>query len=245
MMFYAYFASFLLGFGFVVISALMSGLSGGHGDSGADAGHDVDLGHGHDVEIGHDGGEFAAGDGADADVGHGGGAAGPGEAEMHLPVFSPLVMACFLATFGGTGMLYRKLLGDNPWLHAPLAAVSALALGFAIAFGIWKLTTTFSSHQNARASDVLATMAEVSVTVPAQGMGEIAYVSGGTRQTLSARSADGKEHKQGGSVKVFRLTEGVAWVGEPVGGMAAVIGVSEPLAEPARGEPVRDPEKVQ
>ncbi|MGC4115462.1 MAG: hypothetical protein QM765_12830 [Myxococcales bacterium] len=237
--FYAYFACFLLGFGFVLISALMSGL-GGHGDHGADGGHD--LGHGHDVEVGHDG-EFAAGHG-DADVGHGGGDAGPAEGQMHLPIFSPLVIACFLAAFGGSGMLYRQLFGDNPWLHAPLAAATSVALGFAIAFAIWKLTSTFNSARNARATDALGTMAEVSVTIPVEGVGEVAYVSGGTRQTISARSADGKEYKQGSSVKVHRLKDGVAFVGEPLGGIAAVVGVEESPAEPSRGEPIEPPEKV-
>ncbi|MBI5546780.1 MAG: hypothetical protein HY901_23095 [Deltaproteobacteria bacterium] len=237
MMFYAYFACFLLGFGFVAISALLSGLSGGHGDSGHDAGgHEV----GHEVELGHDAGDFSAGEGGE--VGHGHGSAGPAEGAMHLPLFSPLVIACFLASFGGSGMLFQKLLGDQLWLHAPLAAGTSLITGSAIAFAIWKLTSTFNSHRNARVTDALGILAEVSVTVPKQGMGEIAYVSGNTRQTLTARSADGREFKQGTSVKVLRIDNGIALVGEPPPGMVAV-GAPVTEAEPTVGEPIRDREQ--
>jgi len=91
----------------------------------------------------------------------------------------------------------------------------------------------------ARITDVLGALAEVSVTIPKQGMGEIAYVSGGARQTISARSADGTEFKQGTSVKVLRVDQGVALVGEPPEGPVAVSHpVTEP--EPSMGEPIRD-----
>lgn len=236
-MFYAYFACLVLGFGFVAISALLSGI-GGHGDSGHDVGHDVGHEVGHD--IGHGEGDFAAGEGHD--LGHGHTDAGPAEGAMHLPLFSPLVIASFLAAFGGSGMVYQKLLGDRLWLHAPLAGATSLALGFAIAFAIWKLTTTFNASNVARITDALGTLAEVSVTVPKQGMGEIAYISGNTRQTLSARSADGLEHKQGTSVKVLRVEQGVAVVGEAPPGPVAV---SSPVTEePSVGEPVRDRERT-
>lgn len=234
-MFYAYFACLVLGFGFVAISALLSGLGGhGHGDAGHDVGHDV----GHD--IGEAEGDFAAGEAHD--VGHGHGDAGPAEGGVHLPLFSPLVIASFLAAFGGSGIVFQKLFGDRLWLHVPLAAGTSLLVGFAIAFGIWKLTSTFNASNVARITDALGTLAEVSVTVPKQGMGEIAYVSGNTRQTLSARSADGLEHKQGTSVQVLRVEQGVAVVGEPPPGPVAV---SSPVTEePSVGEPVRDRERT-
>lgn len=234
MMSYAYFACLLFGFGFVAISALLAGF-GGHGDSDADlGGHDADLG-GHELELGGHEAEFGAGEGAE--LGHGSTDAGPAEGAVHLPLLSPLVLACFLASFGGSGLLYQKLFGDTLWLHAPLAAGTSLLSGFAIAWGIWKLTSVFNSSRVARVTDALGTLAEVSVTIPKEGMGEIAYVSGNTRQTLSARSADGREFKQGTSVRVLGIDHGVARVGEPPVGMAAVTAVAQ--AEPAVGQPVR------
>lgn len=234
----------VLGFTFTVVGALLGSLVGGHGE-GDSSGHG-DAG-GHDVGAGHDGPEFShsyeasAGDGP---VGHGDGDVAHEAGPMQLPILSPTVLSFFVATFGGSGLLYRQLLGDRLWLHTPLAAATAAAGGFALAYVLWKITRVLDSNRVARTSDVLGTMVEVSVSVPKEGMGEIAYVSAGTRQTLSARSLDGREFKQGSQVKVLKVAEGVAWVGEaPTGGMAAVSAPVAPVV-PSIGEPVRDRDRT-
>ena len=249
-----YLFCFLLGFGFTVISALLGGLLGGHGhgDTGVGGhdvgvgGHDVGVG-GHDVGVGgHDGAGFSAAHGADAahggDVGHGDGDAGHVDSDsMHLPILSPMVLSAFLAGFGGSGLVYRQIFGERVWLHMPLAAATSAVLGVGLAWGMWKLTSTIDTNRMARESDVFSSAVEVVITVPKDGTGEITYVSGGTRQTLTARSADGREHKQGETVKVLKLTDGTAWVGEA----PSMVAVSTPVAdsEPSRGEPVRDRER--
>lgn len=218
-----------LGFTFTVVGALLGGLLGGHDGGGHDAGT------GHDIS----GGEFEAAHGADA--GHGDGHVGIEDGSMHLPLLSPTVLSFLVASFGGAGLIYRSVFGERPWIHAPLAGVTAAAMALAMAFGIWKITSTFESNRNARVTDVLGTLAEVSISVPKEGAGEIAYVSGGTRQTLSARSSDGKAHKQGQKVKVLRVADGIAWVSEALPGeMAAVSSPSSVLEEPGVGQPVRD-----
>ena len=220
-----------LGFTFTVGSALLGGLLGGHHDVG---GHDggPDLSTGHEVS----GGDYDAGHG---EVGHGDGEVGHEQPAMHLPLLSPTVISAFLASFGGAGLLYRQIFGDRPWLHVPLAVVTAAVMGVALAYLIWKITSTFDSNRVAHLTDALGAVAEVSVTIPKDGVGEVAYVSAGTRQTLSARSSDDLEHKQGARVKVLKVSDGVAYVGElPPGAMAAV---SEPIPEtPGVGAPVRE-----
>lgn len=240
----------VLGCTFTIGGALLGGLLGGHhGDSGGDGhvgGHDLDAG-GHDLDAStsHEisGGDYDAGHGGEVDVGHGDGEVGHEGNPMHLPLLSPTVISAFVASFGGAGLLFKQLLGDNPILHVPLAGATAMALAVATAYLIWKITSTLDSNRLARITDAVGTAVEVSVTVPKQGMGEIAYVSAGTRQTLSARSADGREYKQGERVKVLRVADGVATVGElPAGTLAAV---GEPVSEaPSVGEPVRDPDRT-
>jgi hypothetical protein len=243
-----YLFCFLLGFGFTVISALLGGLMGG-GHHGLDAGgHDVGLGGhdvgagGHDLPAAHTGGDFGL-HGAHGSVGHGDGDAGHVESSMHLPLLSPLVLSTFLAGFGGSGLVYRQIFGDRVWLHMPLAVVTSGGAGLLVAFIMYKLTTALSSNRNARETDALAAAVEVTVTIPKEGTGEVAYISGGTRQTVTARSVDGHEYKQGSTVKVFKLADGTAWVGEA----SSMVAVSSESAAsdsgPSRGEPVRERER--
>lgn len=242
----------VLGCTFTIGGALLGGLLGGHhGDAGGADGHGGDLGghdldaSGGDVSTSHEisGGDYDADSGGD--VGHGDGEVGHEGNPMHLPLLSPTVISAFVASFGGAGLLFRQLIGDVPALHVPLAGATAAAMGVGTAYLIWKITSSLDSNRLARLSDVVGTLAEVTVSVPKQGMGEIAYVSAGTRQTLSAKSADGGEYKQGSRVKVLRIADHVAYVGElPAGAMAAV---TEPLSEaPAVGvgEPVRDKDRT-
>ena len=240
----------VLGATFTIGGAILGGLLGGHhGDSGAD-GHGADLdgggqdldGGGHELSTSQEiaGASYDADHGGD--FGHGDGSVGHQSSPMHLPLLSPTVLSAFVASFGGSGLLYRQLLGDRPILHVPLAVATSVAMGFAMAFVIWKITSSLDSNRMARLSDVVGALAEITVSVPQDGVGQVAYVSANTRQTLSARSSDGKQHQQGARVKVLRVADGVAWVGElPPGELAAV---GEPVsAAPSVGEPVRDRER--
>ncbi|HCF60934.1 MAG TPA: hypothetical protein DFS52_23415 [Myxococcales bacterium] len=227
-----------LGFVFTVVGAALGHLlGGGDGADGAD-GAEVDGLDGVDGGLaGVDGGLDV---GADVDVGDGD--AG-GHGSVHLPIFSPTVISFFVFTFGAFGLLFHRAFGiENPWVHTPMASVSAVLSGLGLAFGIYKITSHLESNRIARVSDALGSPVEVTVSVPAVGMGEIAYVSAGTRQTLSARSADGREYKQGASVRVLKIADGVALVSEaPL--KPAFASVSP--TEPARGEPVRSPTGVR
>ncbi|HEY3446941.1 MAG TPA: hypothetical protein VGK67_11285 [Myxococcales bacterium] len=239
----------VLGATFTIGGALLGGLLGGGHHGGDAGGHDLGAG-GHDLDAGgHDldastshevsGGDYEAD--AAGDAGHGDGEVGREGSPMHLPLLSPTVISAFVASFGGAGLLFKQLLGDNPFLHVPLAGATAMAMAVAMAYLIWKITSSLDSNRMARITDAVGTLAEVTVSVPKQGMGEVAYVSANTRQTMSARSVDGNEYKQGSRVKVLRVNDGVAYVGElPAGTMAAV---GEPLSESPSvgvGEPVRD-----
>ena len=133
------------------------------------------------------------------------------------------------------GVLFFWLIsgGGWRWVAGPFVG------GVGMAYLLWKVTTSLDSRSVARESDALGQLAEVVVTVPKDGTGEVAYISAKTRQTLTARSADGKDYKQGTSVKVLKVTDGTAWVTEPSGvGMGTVGSVS--AEHPSVGEPIPD-----
>lgn len=218
-----------LGFVFTVVGALLGSFLGGaagHAEGADAAGHDgPEFTHSH--EAGVEGGGVGEGDVANTPGG-----------PLAWPILSPTVISFFVAGFGGTGLLYQKLLGDLAVVHVPLAILSAAAMGLALAAGIYKFTSTFETSRMARVGDALGALAEVTVSVPKVGMGEVAYLAGGTRQLASARTLDGREYPTGTPVRILRMTDGIAYVGEAPPPSTRVTDPNEP--EPPRGEPVRN-----
>jgi membrane-bound ClpP family serine protease len=64
-------------------------------------------------------------------------------------------------------------------------------------------------------SDLSGHLAEVITPIPENGLGEVALVAQGGRVIFSARSNHGQKVDRGESVKVTRISGGVAYV-EPV-----------------------------
>src|ERR1051326_5712866 len=172
------YASFLVIGLFVSLrSAFMSHVFGGH-------------------DVGHD---------AHSDLGTGGHA----EAGYNMPGFSPFsptVIASFVTAFGGFGMIFSKIEATrNPWISAPLAVVS----GFVIAAAVfWVFDQLFSKTQGSSESQVgalIGATATIISPIPANGVGEIAYVDNGTRYTAPARVATGMALATGQTVKISKI----------------------------------------
>jgi len=147
----------------------VSGLFGGGGEhsafgggEGFDTGHDV-VGH---VETG-----------------------GSDHGTLHFSPLSPVIIAMFVTSFGGMGMVALKFFNLNEFITLPLALVSGLVIGgisFLIFHAIFKATS--SSSESSR-SDLAGLEAEVITPIPeGGGLGEIAYSNRGTRYTAPARS---------------------------------------------------------
>src|SRR6187200_264895 len=114
---FIYLVCFFLGLGFAVLSALMSGVFGGH------AGPHVDMGGAH-VDLG----------GIHTDAGaH----AGPVEGSVHFSPLSPVSIALFVTTFGGIGLLLKKF-GFPMIVQLPAAAVSGLVVGGLVSYAFFR-----------------------------------------------------------------------------------------------------------
>ena len=171
---------FGVGLLFTLVSALGAHAFGGHGD----AGH-VDHG-------GHAQGHAEAGGGA-----------------HDMPGFSPLsptTLASFITAFGGFGMIFTKLeKTHSPWISAPLATLGGLAIA---SFVFWIFNTIFRKTQassEGRVADLLGTRATVITPIGCGGVGEIAYVQGGSRYSAPARSEGVIPLASGTTVKIVRL----------------------------------------
>jgi hypothetical protein len=204
----AYLACFVLGVTFVALTALLGQLGGGdHGGDGA----------------GHD----AGGDSGDAEAGG-----------IHLPIFSPTVLAIFVGMFGASGLFFLRVLGiSSPLVHVPASLAVSAASGLSTAWMMMRIMRYAETGAVASHAQLVGREAEVTISIRGGDVGEIGYEAAGTRQTILARSADGRTFQQGDRVQVLEVADGVARVGPP--GSFSMLAPSEE----ARGTPVRTSER--
>src|SRR6185369_4920662 len=179
---FIYLVCFFLGLGFAVLSALLAGVFGGHAGPHVDAGGvHVDLGASHT-------------DGTHAPVGDG---------QVHFSPLSPVSIALFVTTFGGISLLLKKF-GYPPLVQLPVGMLSGLIVGGAVSYAFFRIMQATQASSHARAGEEIGLEAEVTVPIPNDGLGEIAYVVRGTRFTNPARTLDGKELPAHVMVKIVK-----------------------------------------
>ena len=170
-----YLICFGVGLLFAIISALFAGVFGGHDGP-------------------------VHGDTAHAEAGFG---------ANDMPGFSalsPTTVASFVTAFGGFGMIFSKIpLLASPWLSAPLAALGGLGVAAAVLVLFRKLFSATQSSSEGRVGALVGHGATVETPIPANGVGEISYVQGGSRYNGPARADGGREIAAGTSVRIARI----------------------------------------
>ena len=175
--FKAYAICFGTGVLFTLISAIAAHLFGGHADA---SGSDIPDGH---VESGLDS------DGT------------PGFARA-----SPATLAAFVAAFGGFGMILTQVdVTSKPWISAPLAIVGGLAVAGLVVVLLRSIFKNTQSSSEGHVASLMGLGATVISPIPANGVGEIAYVQGGSRYSAPARTEDGAAIANGAAVKITRI----------------------------------------
>jgi membrane protein implicated in regulation of membrane protease activity len=178
MMFFVYMVCFGVGLLFTVISAFMAEVFGGDHGGGHDAHHEIGT-DGH-AEVGYNMPGFSA--------------------------FSPTVVTSFVTAFGGFGMIFTKIEAtQSPWISAPLSILIALVIAAGV---LWLFQEIFHRTQGSSESHVVSLVGQtvtIITPIPENGVGEIAYVQGGTRYSAPARAEDGASVRNGQTVKVTRV----------------------------------------
>ena len=118
-------------------------------------------------------------------------------------IFSVRIMASFLTAFGVGGVLARyyglsHVAASGVGIVAG-AAMSGLVLQFA------KILYSQQASSELRMQTLVGASAEVSVAIPANGVGQVALNVGGERSEHVARAADGKAIARGAAVVVTTL----------------------------------------
>jgi membrane protein implicated in regulation of membrane protease activity len=171
-----YIACLALGLLFTIISATMGHFFGGH-----DAHPDVGTG-GH-AEAGYD---------------HSG---VPG-----ISFFSPTVLACFVTAFGACGLILTRVEATRSvWISAPISAIAGVIMAFGAFLLFNFMFKQTQSSSESRVASLVGQSASVVSPIPADGVGEIAYVQGGSRYTAPARTESGTPVPAGKPVRITRI----------------------------------------
>jgi len=204
-----------------LVAAFLGDILGGHdvdfGDHSFDVGgHDIDVG-GHDIDVG--GHDVDVG-GHDVDAGghdvHGHAAAhldtGSG---MHLSPFSPMIVAVFLATFGGIGLIVHYFYPSLAGATAFPAAVTGVAVSGVVMFGFNRLSTSVEGSSQAFASQIIGLTGQVTTPILEGRLGEVAYVARGSRFIAPAKSVSGAKLERNVQVLITDIQGGTLYV-EPL-----------------------------
>jgi membrane-bound ClpP family serine protease len=147
---------------------------------------------------GHDGGDIGTGGHAEAGFDHTG---VPG-----LSFFSPTVLACFVTAFGACGLVLTNIPATKSvWISAPTSALVGLGMA-GVAFFIFNaLFQKTQSSSESRVASLLGQAASIVTPIPENGVGEIAYIQGGSRYTAPARTETGAPIGAGKPVRITRI----------------------------------------
>ncbi len=130
----------------------------------------------------------------------------------HLSWFNASTVLAFLAWFGGAGYILST--------HSRLMGIAIL--GIAVAFGVlagwivFRFMARLLRNTEAQMNDWdyrhEGSVGAVSITIPANGTGEVIFEQHGVRRSLGARSEDGSGIEKSAEVVITRYEKGIAYV---------------------------------
>ena len=195
---FAYWICFLSGIAYASVAALLGGLFGfGHGGAGAGgmepAAHDFGTSH-------------------DVGAGHGEATAGVGPEEVAISPLSPMTLATFSTVFGGTGLILTRMFHYNLYVSLPSAVAAGLLVAGAVFSIFYRLFNAVQGTSEVTMANLVGLTGEVTVAIPAAGVGGVAYIALGNRQTALARSQEGEDIPLHTPVRVVRVVGSTIYV---------------------------------
>ncbi len=134
------------------------------------------------------------------------------DSDLGFISISPFSLAMFGATFGTVGLITRLWLDMDPIPSVLWATGIGLVIGvLAQLFFLYVLSPSKSSHFSLQ-DDAIGRQAEVVLTIPGQGIGEISFDNISGRVKLGARSTTGRPITAGHLVVIERVVGRVAMV---------------------------------
>lgn len=153
-------------------------------------------------------GHFFGGHDVHTDVGTGG-HADAGYDHSGIPgisFFSPTVLASFVTAFGACGLILVHIPAtQSVWISAPISAVAGALIALLTFFFFNYMFQRFQGSSESHVASLVGQIASVASPIPANGVGEISYVQGGSRYTAPARTTDGSAITTGQCVRITRI----------------------------------------
>lgn len=181
-LFLVYLICFGVGLLFTIVSAFLADVFGGH-----------------EVHVDASGHELGGTDGH----------AEAGFSSHDMPGFSPLsptTIMSFVTAFGGIGMILSKIEATQPvFISAPLSLLGGFGIATLVFLLFRSIFRRTQSSSESKVAQVIGMTATVISPIAANGVGEIAYIHGGSRYTAPARSEDGTAFGNGQTVKITRI----------------------------------------
>jgi len=138
--------------------------------------------------------------------------AGASHPETQVPSLSPITVASFVTAFGAFGLIALGLFDTSAQWSLAWAAGGGLVVAVIahFAFGYFLIAPQGSSE--VKLKDIVGVVAEVITPIPADSVGEVAFVAQGGRVTYTAKSATGAPIARGTTVVIEKVVGGVAVV---------------------------------
>ncbi len=141
---------------------------------------------------------------------HAGGALAQGSGNVSW--FNASTVMAFLAWFGGTGYLLTTHSSLVAIACLSIAMVAGLAGGWIVYRFMFRLLQNRDAEMNAWDYRYEGSVGKVSVTIPANGTGEVIFEQHGVRRSAGARSDEGSALEKGAEVVISRYEKGIAYV---------------------------------
>lgn len=122
-----------------------------------------------------------------------------------MGAISPFALAMFGATFGLVGLLTRLWLDMEPIPSVLWSAGIGLAVGIVSQLAFFYIFSPSKSSHFSLTEDAVGREAEVTITIPNNGVGTIAYNNVSGRVTLGARSSSGHQIRSGKTVIIEKI----------------------------------------
>jgi hypothetical protein len=132
--------------------------------------------------------------------------------EVGVPSLSPITIASFVTAFGGFGLIALGLFESTARWSLLWAAGGGLLVAVIahFAFGYFLIAPQGSSE--VRFKDIVGATGEVTTSIPAEGLGEVAFVAQGGRVSYPAKAATGQPIARGTTVVIEQLSTGIVIV---------------------------------
>lgn len=141
---------------------------------------------------------------------HAGGAVPKGG--VHLSWFNASTVLAFLAWFGGAGYIltsHSKLVGS---VILSLAIIAGFSAGWIVYRFMFRLLQTSNAEMNDWDYRHEGNVGRISISIPANGTGEVIFEQHGVRRSVGARGEDGEAIERGSEVVISRYEKGLAYV---------------------------------